>query len=191
MGLRQIDSGSLWSIQLDSVQMPTYWDESREEAFASTLVSKEELEAAFERFEGRFSLRERLDGMTPMRGDGYVSPKGEEEKELGKLKKSVAGDQFHNFEPSLKARTYTDSKKLQLSTPVGFYELLNLWACAEGRDVSSVAAVALEAGLRSLMADAAIPKIALEGYEERSRQRVAKAEARGAITEFIGNVIGF
>ena len=80
MGLRQIDSGSLWSIQLDSVQMPTYWDESREEAFASTLVSKEELEAAFERFEGRFSLRERLDGMTPMRGDGYVSPKGEEEK---------------------------------------------------------------------------------------------------------------
>ena len=191
MGRRRIDSGSLWSIQLDSVQMPTYWDESREEAFGSTLVSEEELEAAFERFEGRFSLRERLDGMTPMRGDGYVSPKGEEEKELGKLKKSVAGDQFHNFEPSLKARTYTDSKKLQLSTPVGFYELLNLWACAEGRDVSSVAAVALEAGLRSLMADGAIPKIALEGYEERSRQRVAKAEARGAITEFIGNVIGF
>ena len=171
--------------------MSTYWDESREEAFASTLVSKEELEAAFERFEGRFSLRERLDAMTPMGGDGYVSPKGEEEKELGKLKKSVAGDQFHNFEPSLKARTYTDSKKLQLSTPVGFYELLNLWACAEGRDVSSVAAVALEAGLRSLMADGAIPKIALEGYEERSRQRVAKAEARGAITDFIGNVIGF
>ena len=74
---------------------------------------------------------------------------------------------------------------------MGFYELLNLWACAEGRDVSSVAAVALEAGLRSLMADGAIPKIALEGYEERSRQRVAKAEARGAITDFIGNVIGF
>ena len=191
MEFRQIETGSLWSIQLDSVQMSTYWDESREEAFASTLVSKEELEAAFERFEGRFSLRERLDAMTPMGGDGYVSPKGEEEKELGKLKKSVAGDQFHNFEPSLKARTYTDSKKLQLSTPVGFYELLNLWACAEGRDVSSVAAVALEAGLRSLMADGAIPKIALEGYEERSRQRVAKAEARGAITDFIGKVIGF
>lgn len=191
MEFRQIETGSLWSIQLDSVQMSTYWDESREEAFASTLVSKEELEAAFERFEGRFSLRERLDAMTPMGGDSYVSPKGEEEKELGKLKKSVAGDQFHNFEPSLKARTYTDSKKLQLSTPVGFYELLNLWACAEGRDVSSVAAVALEAGLRSLMADGAIPKIALEGYEERSRQRVAKAEARGAITDFIGNVIGF
>ena len=191
MERKQIENGSLWSIQLDSVQMSTYWDESREEAFASTLVSKEELEAAFERFEGRFSLRERLDAMTPMGGDGYVSPKGEAEKELGKLKKSVAGDQFHNFEPSLKARTYTDSKKLQLSTPVGFYELLNLWACAEGRDVSSVAAVALEAGLRSLMADGAIPKIALEGYEERSRQRVAKAEARGAITDFIGNVIGF
>ena len=41
------------------------------------------------------------------------------------------------------------------------------------------------------MADGAIPKIALEGYEERSRQWVAKAEARGAITDFIGNVIGF
>ena len=171
--------------------MPTYWDESREEAIANTLVAEEEVEAAFERFEGRFDLGERLHGMTPMHGEGYVSPTDEESKELAKLTKSVLGSPFHNSDHSVRAKTYAESRKLQLSTPEGFYELLNLWACAEGRDVSSVAAIALEAGLRSLMADGAIPKIALEGYEKRSRQRVAKAEARGAISHFISTVEGF
>ena len=126
----------------------------------------------------------------PAEGTGYVEPTEEDAKELNKLQKAVLGSSLYNGDVSDKPKTYTDSRKLQLSTPEGFYELLNLWACAEGRDVSSVAAVAMEAGLRSLMADGAIPKVALEIYEKRSRERVAKAEARAAIADFINDAEG-
>ena len=71
--------------------MPTYWDESREEAIANTLVAEEEVEAAFERFEGRFSLRERLDAMTPMGGDGYFSPRERKRKSWASSRSQLPG----------------------------------------------------------------------------------------------------
>ena len=121
---------------------------------------------------------------------GFVEPPKKTAKELNTLQKGILGSRLYNVDFSEKPKTFTDSRELQLSTPEGFYELLNLWACAEGRDVSSVAAVAMEAGLRSLIADGAIPKVALEIYEKRSRERVAKAEARAAIADFINDAEG-
>ena len=193
MGRIQIESGSLWSIQLDSVQVPTHWDVRREKAIAKTLLTEEEAEAAIGAFEGRMRLKDRLHSLTPFQvgeAGGNVEPSEEDAKALSKLQKDVLGGRFYNGDYSDKPQTFSDSRKLQLSAPEGFYELLNLWACAEGRDVSSVAAVAMEAGLRSLMADGAIPKVALEIYEKRSRERVARAEARTAIADFINDAEG-
>ncbi|WP_041434603.1 hypothetical protein [Synechococcus sp. CC9605] len=55
---------------------------------------------------------------------------------------------------------------------------------------TTLPAAAMEVGLRSLMADGEIPKVALEIYEKRSRERVARAEARTAIADFINDAEG-
>ena len=81
------------------------------------------------------------------------------------------------------------SSKLQVTVQEGIWDLLNNWASAEDRDLSAVTNVAIEAGLRALRADGAIPKAALDVYEAQCKRRIAIAQARAATIRFLNDVL--
>ena len=83
------------------------------------------------------------------------------------------------------------SNKLQLSISSATEDLLKNWASSENRAVSDVAMLALETGLKALKAQGAIPEVALEATEIRSRRRLAQAEARAAAISCLLNTIEF
>ena len=81
------------------------------------------------------------------------------------------------------------SSKLQLSISDATGDLLRNWACSENRAVSDVAMFALETGLKALKAQGVIPEAALEATELKSRQRLAHAEARAAVTDCLNYTV--
>ena len=165
--------------------MPTHWDVHREKAIAKTLVTEEAAEEALGKFEWE-DVKAQLDSFTPFHADGYSPPSAEEAEEIDKLKKEILSSPARNYvDVSVDPRTYAKSLKLQVSTPDGVWDLLNNWACAEARDVSSVAAVAIEAGIRALKSEGRIPRVALDAYEKQCQRRFAKAEARAVIDSYL------
>lgn len=69
-------------------------------------------------------------------------------------------------------------EKLQVSVAPAVNTLLKAWAASEGREVTSVLLQAVEVGLRTLKAQGAIPRAAIEHYEQNCQYRLALAEAK-------------
>tara|TARA_B100000700_G_C15015507_1_gene843066 strand:- start:390 stop:908 length:519 start_codon:yes stop_codon:yes gene_type:complete len=67
--------------------------------------------------------------------------------------------------------------KLQISIPSNLNYLMKAWAAAEGRDLSGVALLCIETGLRSLKASGSIPRAAISRYNKSCEKRIALAEA--------------
>ena len=143
-----------------------HWDVHREKAIANTLVTEEGAEEALDKFEWK-DVKAQLDSFTPFHADEYTPPETEEAEAIEKLKKEILSSPARNYvDISVDPRTYAKSLKLQVSTPDGVWDLLNNWACAEARDVSSVAAVAIEAGIRALKSEEG-SGVALDAYEKQ------------------------
>ena len=85
----------------------------------------------------------------------------------------------------------TQNHKLQLSISSATEDLLKHWASSENRAVSDVAMLALETGLKALKAQGAIPEVALEATELRSRRRLAQAEAKAAAMRCLNGTVDF
>ena len=113
------------------------------------------------------------EGSVPSDSDAYAT--------LQQAKKLIEGrwaDVTLN-EPSAPS-PFAKGNKLQLSISDATEDLLKNWASSENRAVSDVAMLALETGLKALKAQGAIPEVALEATELRSRRRLAQAEAKAA-----------
>ena len=151
-------------------------------------IPPEQLEQALDELEALVPLN--LDAFEhKWTQEGFVDLEGEELEKAKEAQKNVAtgwyrpglyraGDPLPN----------TRNSKIQVTVADGTMDLLNNWAAAEDRGVSEVTNAAIQAGLRALRADGAIPAAALDAYEKQCQQRIADAQARRVISSFIDEV---
>ncbi len=165
------------------------WAQRKDAALQESFVDKDMLEEFFKQIETRASGHDLdLDSFEHVAGDEDFEYPSEQDAALRELLKSVkSGGDASSFEqtPSPAA----SSSKLQVTVQEGIWDLLNNWASAEDRDLSAVTNVAIEAGLRALRADGAIPKAALDVYEAQCKRRIAIAQARAVSVQFILDLI--
>ena len=165
------------------------WSQARDKALDCLPVSEElflkELEPleAFARSEGHDldSLEECF-----MKPD-VPMPEGEEAEKLVALRKDLKTGR-HN-RGGLDPLMAPNGSKIQVTVQDGTRDLLIDWAAAESRDLSTVTNLAIEAGLRALRADGAIPQAAIEAHEFQCKQRIAAAQARALVDNFLDDVI--
>ena len=115
---------------------------------------------------------------------GHEDPPASVHKSIVELIKSFKGWATEVRTPS----PVISSSKLQLTVQDGVYDLLNNWAAAENRDIPGLAAVALEKGLRALVAEGVIPQCARDAYESQCRERLGTAYARAGVIQFLKDV---
>lgn len=68
------------------------------------------------------------------------------------------------------------STRIQVSLSPGLYNLLQYWSASEQRNTAALAGMALEHGLRDLMARGHVPEVVTEKYQNVSRLRLAAGE---------------
>ena len=115
---------------------------------------------------------------------GHEDPPASVHESIAELIKKLKGSALVVRTPSPAAH----SSKLQLTVQDGVYDLLNNWAAAENRDIPGLAVVALEKGLRALVAEGVVPQCALDAYESQCRERIGNAYARAGLMQFLKDV---
>lgn len=167
---------------------PTPWQEERAKALRTSPLPPEKLEEALDLLERYVPID--LDGFTHKADeDGYVAPEGEQLQEILKAEKSVkSGDYPVANERPAGPIPVTNNFKIQVTVAGGTWDLLNYWASAEERGLSDIANTAIQAGLRALRADRAIPQAAIQAYEQQCLHQLADAQARSVVFEFLDDI---
>ena len=168
-------------------QQQTPWQVRRAEALRASAVAASDLEREFDQLEGRLPLD--LIHLKTWRDDEWNEPVGEQFAELTKLHGQVERAAFH-VGGWVEGQAYAPkpvaaNTKIQVTLADSTWDLLNNWAAAEDRVISEIANTAIQAGLRALRADGSIPKAAIDAYEIQSARRIANAQARRHVAEFI------
>lgn len=163
------------------------WQQTRAKALKYSAIPPEHLEPALDELEALVPLN--LDAFEHEWTESeFVALEGEELAQAKDAQKSVATGWYR---PALGRAgdplPNTNNTKIQVTVADGTLDLLTNWAAAEDRGISEVTNVAIQAGLRALRADGAIPEAALNAYEKQCQQRIAEAQARRVISSFIGS----
>ena len=157
--------------------MPTNWSKIRDEWLKSTAIDEGDAKWALEvlinseeeLFEIERKFRNNEDAIDQVRN----------------LKKKVK-ETISSKEISLDdiALNTSNSSKVQISVPSNLNYLLKVWAAAEGRDLSSVAFLCLETGIREMKSKGSIPSIAINRYDSVCQKRIALAEVNNLLEKY-------
>lgn len=171
---------------------PTLWDQRMEKACREGPLPAEDLQKAFEELNAKTIGMELLDRYQLTYSHPEFKEHDEEENDkLDQQKKRVLTGLAEKVSAPRRANPQNNSSKLQISVQDGVWDLLNYWAASENRDLSGVAAFALEAGIRALKAEGSIPQSAVDAYEAMNRRRLAHSQARADTADFISDISNF
>ena len=164
----------------------TPWQERREKALRESSLPTEALEKSLDELQERLEKYQsiELDSFTHTWMDADYQPlPDEQEKEYAKAVKKIRDGEHQGWEKD--PQPTAKNSKIQVTVAHGTWDLLNNWASAEDRGLSEVTNAAIQAGLRALRADGAIPQSALDAYEIQCQRRISDAQARRIVTDFV------